>query len=148
MRLLGFIGVAAFAVVTVACGGQTDAGITTSIKTQLAADDTVEANNINVTTREHVVTLTGNVDSLAEEARAIEIARTAEGVTDVIDQLEVRETAATTGVRVDGDRDGLDALGNAIKEGAEATGDAAVRAGKGVRDAVTDDDRDSDNDGK
>lgn len=147
MRLLGFIGVVAFAVVTVACG-QTDAGITTSVKTQLAADDTVEANNINVTTREHIVTLTGNVDSLAEEARAIEIARTAEGVTDVIDQLEVRETAATTGVRVDRDRDGLDALGNAIKEGAEATGDAAVRAGKGVRDAVTDDDRDSDNDGK
>jgi len=157
MRFIGFIGAVAFALVAVACG-QTDTGITTNIKTKLAADDTVKATEINVTTREHVVTLTGNVETQAAEARALEIARTADGVRDVIDQIEVRDTAATTG-ELDRDDDGLDAVGddikrgaeatgNAIKKGAEATANAARKAGTTARDAVTDENRDSDRDGK
>jgi hyperosmotically inducible protein len=79
---------------------QTDAGITTSVKTQLAADDLVKARDINVDTRDHVVTLAGVVTSSAEETRALEIARATNGVTDVVDAIEIGpDTAApTTGI--------------------------------------------------
>jgi CBS domain-containing protein len=59
---------------------QSDAGITTSVKSQLAADDLVKARNINVDTRDRVVTLTGEVGSTAEEAQALQIARNTKGV--------------------------------------------------------------------
>jgi hyperosmotically inducible protein len=80
--------VIAFALLTVACG-QTDAGITADVKTTLAADDTVKAYQIDVDTREHVVTLSGNVPSVAEKERAVALARNTEGVQNVIDNITV-----------------------------------------------------------
>lgn len=155
MKRIGvFVSAVALALATAACGA-TDAGITTSVKTQFAVDDMVKAHEINVTTRDHVVTLTGEVDTPAAKEQAVRLARNTDGVRDVIDQLRVDSTEATSGIRTDdndvNDNDveiNLDAAGNAIKKGAEATGDAARDAGRAVRDAVTDDDRDSDNDGK
>ena len=85
------------AVLAVACA-QTDAGVTTSVKTQLAADELVRARNIDVDTRDRVVTLKGEVRSTEEEARALQIARNTEGVNDVVDQLEIVPAAPTTGV--------------------------------------------------
>jgi hyperosmotically inducible protein len=82
--LLGF----GTAVLVVACA-QSDAGITTSVKSQLAADQIVKARNINVDTRDRVVTLTGEVRNTAEEAQALQLARNTEGVTNVIDQIEI-----------------------------------------------------------
>lgn len=149
-RLTTLCSAVMFALAMAACG-QTDAGITTNIKTKFATDDLVKAHEINVTTQDHVVTLEGEVASTAVRARAVEIARTANGVRDVNDQLRV--TAATTGdvdidVDVDGKiEEGARETGQALKKGAEATADAAKRAGKAVRDAVTDSDRDSDRDG-
>jgi osmotically-inducible protein OsmY len=72
-----------------------DSGLTTSVKTKLAADDTVKALNINVDTKNRVVTLKGEVRSQAEEARAIQIARSTNGVTDVVDQLSIVPADAT-----------------------------------------------------
>jgi hyperosmotically inducible protein len=80
--------VIAFALLTVACG-QTDAGITADVKTTLAADDTVKAYQIDVDTREHVVTLSGNVPSVAAKERAVALARNTEGVQNVIDNITV-----------------------------------------------------------
>ena len=80
-----------------------DPGLTTSVKSRLAADDTVKALNIDVDTKDRVVTLKGEVKTQAEEAKAIQIARATKGVTDVVDQLTVvppDATAATSG-RVD-----------------------------------------------
>ena len=157
-RLKSLLIVIAFAVVAVACGS-TDTGITTNIKTKFAADDMVKAHEINVTTRDHVVTLSGRVETPVAKAQALRIAREADGVIDVVDQIQVAEaTAATTGI---GDRDidrdvaetenvfekAADATVDAAKKGAEVTADAATKVGTTVRDAVTDDDRDSDNDG-
>ena len=59
---------------TTACA-QSDAGITTSVMTQLAADDLVKARNI--------------VGTQAEKARALEIARGAENVLRVEDKLTI-----------------------------------------------------------
>lgn len=86
------------AVLAVACG-QSDAGLTTSIKSQLVADDLVRARTIDVDTRDRVVTLSGEVRTAQEEAQALQIARDTRGVADVIDQLEIApEPAATTGI--------------------------------------------------
>jgi hypothetical protein len=167
MKRLAGLTSAAGLVFTVACG-QTDAGITTAVKSKLAADDTVKAYQVNVTTENKVVTLEGEVDSAAAETMAIQIARDTDGVTDVIDEIRVVETAPTSGIDVDVDVDddveadarvgaeligdatkrGAEAVGDAAKRGAQAVGSAAKKTGAAVKDAVTDDDRDSDNDGK
>jgi hypothetical protein len=142
---------AAGLVFTVACA-QTDAGITTSVKSKLAADDTVKAYQVDVDTNDKVVTLRGDVETVAQKEHAVMIARNTDGVRDVIDQLRVNPTAATTGLDdIGNDRDdpnigddietGARKAGNAAKEGAKKTGDA-------VKDVFTDKDRDSDNDGK
>ena len=187
-KLSGFVAAAGM-VVTVACG-QTDAGITTNVKTKLAADDTVKAYQVDVDTENRVVTLSGNVETAAAKDRALAIARETDGVQDVIDQIRVNESAATSGInddaRIDADkpdleidikndtessvRRGAEATKNGLERAGEATADAAKKAGRAtvegakkvgeatadgakkvggtVKDAVTDDDRDSDNDGK
>ena len=53
-------------VFTVACA-QTDAGITTNVKTKMAADDTVKAYQIDVDTRNGVVTLSGAVENIGRQ---------------------------------------------------------------------------------
>jgi BON domain len=72
----------------VACS-QTDAGLTTKVKTKLAADDTVKAYQIDVDTKDKIVTLTGSVDSQAAKDQAVAIARGTEGVADVVDNITV-----------------------------------------------------------
>ena len=100
MRLRLLVGIVGAAMLTVACA-QSDAGITTSVKTQLAADDLVKARRIDVDTRNRVVTLTGEVRSADEEAQALKIARSTDGVTNVVDQLTVvPEASPTTGVGI------------------------------------------------
>jgi hyperosmotically inducible protein len=66
-----------------------DATITAKVKTAFAVDKTVKARDINVDTREGVVTLNGTVSSSAEKDRAISIARNTSGVVDVKDNLKV-----------------------------------------------------------
>src|SRR5688500_20291866 len=84
---------AAALVFTVACG-QTDAGITTAVKSKLAADDTVKAYQVDVDTNNKVVTLRGDVETAAQKAHAVTIARNSDGVTGVRDQLRVHATGA------------------------------------------------------
>jgi hyperosmotically inducible protein len=182
-----FLGAVSAAVLafSVACG-QSDAGITTAVKSKLIADDMVKAYKVDVDTQKKVVTLSGEVDTQAQREHAVVIARNTKGVADVIDQLRVNPTAATSGVGVDdkfeadvkrdadatvdatrrgadeaGDavKHGAEATGNAVKRGAEATADAAKRGaekteagakkvGGAIKDVFTDDDKDSDKDGK
>jgi hypothetical protein len=174
-RFAGFASAVALALVASACA-ETDAGVTTKVKAQLAADEMVRAYNVDVDTQEHVVTLRGDVESVAVKEQAVRIARNTEGVRDVIDDLRVVGTSGTVDLSgtddrveieieddtdglVDNVKDGARATGNAIKKGAEATADGAKAVGGAtadgakavggaVRDAVTDDDKDSDNDGK
>jgi hyperosmotically inducible protein len=79
---------------TLACS-QPDPMITAKIKASMAVDATVKASEIEVATKDKVVTLTGNLNSQAEKDRAIEIARSTHGVADVVDMLEVRTSADT-----------------------------------------------------
>ena len=155
----------AVALTVVACG-RTDTDVTASIKAKLTQDDLVKAHDINVTTRDHVVTLSGDVESLVVKQRAVQLARDTRGVDRVVDNLRV-QTAATSGrheggIRSDVERDvergakrtgravreGAEDSENVIEEGAEAVGDAAKKTGRAIRDVFTDDDRDTDKDGK
>src|SRR5687767_10277498 len=128
--------VLAAAIMTVACA-QTDAGITTNVKTKLAADDTVKAYQVDVDTRNGVVTLSGDVENAAAKEQAIQIARQTDGVRDVIDQIRVGEAAATAGrdndVDVDVDVDVDDDLEAKARAGAaevkEEGREAAAKAG-------------------
>jgi hyperosmotically inducible periplasmic protein len=67
---------------------------TTKIQAAYFADPDIKGRNIDVTTRDRVVTLAGEVDNDAQRRRAVEIARTTAGVTDVQDRLRVAGAAA------------------------------------------------------
>ena len=122
---------AAGLVMTVACA-QTDPGITTAVKTKLAADDTVKAYQINVDTANGVVTLTGIVEAPAAKEQAVVIARGTDGVKDVVDRITVNQAAATTPEHVgehagESIKDATRTAGEKIEDGASATKDAAER---------------------
>lgn len=86
---------AALCLIAVACA-QTDAGLTTKVKAKLAADDTVKAYQIDVDTRDKVATLSGSVDSQAAKDQAVSLARSTEGVADVVDNITVSGGGAET----------------------------------------------------
>ncbi len=69
-----------------------DSAITPSVKTKMIGDDDVKAHNIDVNTEEGVVYLMGRVATAAEKAEAERIARSCDGVIDVVNDLEVAET--------------------------------------------------------
>ena len=94
LRQMRWILAALIVVFTAACG-QTDAGITTAVKGKLAADDQVRAYRIDVDTRNKVVTLSGNVDTATAKERAVQLARATDGVTNVVDNLQVSGATAT-----------------------------------------------------
>jgi hypothetical protein len=70
--------------------GLAEAAVTGKIKTKMALDDTIKARSIDVTTTGTVVTVSGAVRSAAERNRVVALARETEGVSRVVDHLEVR----------------------------------------------------------
>jgi hyperosmotically inducible protein len=66
-----------------------EAGLTAKIKSKMALDDLVKARTIDVTTQGTTVTLTGTVESKAERDRAVSLARETEGVSRVVDELQM-----------------------------------------------------------
>jgi hyperosmotically inducible periplasmic protein len=137
-RVSAWMSAAVLAVATVACS-QSDAGITTAVKSKLAADDNVKAYRIDVDTKSRVVTLNGQVDTARARTRAVEIAKTTEGVTDVVDNLTV-----VAGVTPPGGLDDAalnrarDAASKDATTTADATGkrDTVGTAGSAVGDAA------------
>ena len=124
-RITTFLGILAAVAFSIACA-QTDAGITGKVKSKLAADDTVKAYQIDVDTKDKVVTLSGNVDSQAAKDQAVALARGTEGVADVVDNIQVAGgSAAMPGENpMGGDAANPSANGAAPPPGGE--GDAAM----------------------
>jgi hyperosmotically inducible protein len=67
----------------------TDAWITTKINADFVNEDTLKGSDINVDTKDHIVTLKGTVASAAGKARAEQIAKTTKGVTRVVNTLTI-----------------------------------------------------------
>jgi osmotically-inducible protein OsmY len=108
----------------------TDASITAAVKTKLLGDTKVGGLKIDVDTKDHVVTLTGPVNSAAERAEAIRLAKTTTGVKSVVNKLVIETTAGTAGK--------TDKAIDATTKGAEKTGDAAKKAGEKTKDVTQD----------
>jgi osmotically-inducible protein OsmY len=70
-----------------------DGVIAAKVKTGLAQDPVTEAHRIDVDTLHGVVRLSGLVDSNRSRTRALEIARSVDGVKEVRDDLEIRQAA-------------------------------------------------------
>jgi hyperosmotically inducible periplasmic protein len=68
-----------------------ESALTAKIKAKMALDDHVKARAINVDAAGSVVTLTGVVVSADERQRAVRLADDTEGVTRVVDRLQIRE---------------------------------------------------------
>ena len=67
-----------------------EGALTAKIKSKMALDDHVSARAVDVDTSGSVVTLAGVVGSAAARERAVSLARDTEGVTRVVDRLQVR----------------------------------------------------------
>ena len=96
-----------------------DAWLTAKIQAKYFIDDEVKARNIDVDTRNGVVTLNGSVGSEAERRQAVAIARNTDGVRDVTDNLRVDRAIA--------DRDRTEAGREAASR--ERPADPAARPG-------------------
>ena len=86
--------VLALVLATAACGktvGQAidDTTITTRVKTAMLNDESVGGLRIDVDTFNGVVTLSGRVKSPDERQRAVTLARSVSGVTEVKDALQI-----------------------------------------------------------
>lgn len=66
-----------------------DAAVTAAVKAKLVADPEVKASRIDVDTVDGVVTLSGRVDTAAERAAAVRVAKGTDGVRRVVDALQV-----------------------------------------------------------
>jgi osmotically-inducible protein OsmY len=67
-----------------------EGSLTAKIKSKMALDDTVKALSIDIDTNGTEVTLSGSVNSAAEKAKALQLARETAGVTAVHDKLTIR----------------------------------------------------------
>ena len=138
LKKLLMSGSAACLIIAVGCS-QTNPGVTTAVKSKLAADDTVKAYQINVDTADGVVTLSGTVETPAAKDQAVSLARQTNGVRDVVDRITVNpEAAATTGNLADETRDTARDVREEARQGAEAARDTAAGAADRTQNAVTD----------
>jgi osmotically-inducible protein OsmY len=71
--------------------GVAESAITAKIKSKMVLDDLVKARTIGVSTTGSVVTLTGTVGSAAERDRAVRLAKETNGITRVVDKMEIRQ---------------------------------------------------------
>ena len=67
----------------------TDAWITTRIRGKFVGEDLLKDSNIDVDTKDHLVTLTGTVLTAAGRSRAVAQAKEVEGVHRVVDRLTI-----------------------------------------------------------
>jgi len=67
----------------------TDGWITTKVKWFYLGDDVLKGSNINVDTKDRVVTLNGTVPSAAARTRAMDLANGTDGVLKVVDNLKI-----------------------------------------------------------
>ena len=100
-----------------------DAWITTQVQATFFLDPVVKGRNIDVDTTNGVVTLSGNVESAAEQTTAVNKAREVAGVTKVIDSLKLVPPGTSVGT-----------TGAEKESWPERTSTAADRLGQDISD--------------
>lgn len=107
-----------------------DAATTAAVKTKLLGDTKVAGLNINVDTKDNVVTLTGKVKSAAERTEAVRLARTTTGVKSVVNKLTVDPSYDKSDNAKSDAKSAAKKTGDAIETGAKKTGEAGKKVGK------------------
>jgi hyperosmotically inducible periplasmic protein len=67
-----------------------DSYLTTAVKTKLAANEGLKSFDIKVITDNQVVTLIGTVPTAALRDQAVTVAKSVDGVKDVVDNIDVK----------------------------------------------------------
>lgn len=80
-----------------------DTWLTTKVRSKFFLDDEVKGREIDVSTLEGVVTLTGTVRNESEKRQAVAIARNTDGVRQVNDQLRLDQSVTGTAGAAEGD---------------------------------------------
>ena len=70
-----------------------DTAITAAVKANLILEKDIPATSINVTTKDKVVTLKGDVDTNLQAGKAVEIAASTDDVQDVTNELKVKDSS-------------------------------------------------------
>lgn len=85
--------------------GQTlkDQAITTAVEDELLFDPAVRLNDLDVTTKEGVVTIRGTVDNLLAKERAVSLAETVKGVRSVVSLTQVKPPVLRTDIGIEND---------------------------------------------
>jgi len=78
-----------------------DSIVTTKVKSALLADQDAKGFDLKVETRKGEVMLSGFVDNQAQVDRAIQVAKSVEGVKAVSNKMSLKEGAVTVGNKVD-----------------------------------------------
>src|SRR5258708_1266642 len=88
--ILGIVLVLVVGLILTGCKGTSaDSTISTNVKSQLTKDSVLKDSNLAIDTEDGVVTISGSLKSERERSRAVEIARQTDGVTRVVDKIEV-----------------------------------------------------------
>jgi hyperosmotically inducible protein len=95
-----------------ACGQRNGDDVAARVKDRIHGDDLTRTVNIEVSHHDGVVTLTGNVDTPDQKEQALALARTTEGVHDVVDRIATR-TGSGQGDAPDVDRTAGEAVDDA-----------------------------------
>src|SRR5262245_45252546 len=101
MKTTAIILLVSLALSSFGCGAPIvdDAGLSAKVKAKLAADRETSAIKIGVDTVNRVVTLSGVVPTEREKAKAEQLARSTEGVTQVVNNLTINpETLGATNI--------------------------------------------------
>ncbi len=83
---------------SIACG-RSDSEVQGAIQSQLAKDPVTAPLKLSVDVAKGVVTLAGETKTGAEQARATEIARSTEGVSDVVNAMRINDGTLADAVR-------------------------------------------------
>lgn len=109
-----------------------DAAITAKVKTAYLADTDVKGLQIDVDTKDGVVTLNGNGNNVGSVDKAVSIAKAIDGVKSVQNNLTAGGNATMAGAAMDSTKDAANKTGNAMSNAADKTGsmlgDAAITA--------------------
>ena len=144
------------AILCAGCGAS-DETVATNVRARLAAAAAIDTSQVTVQSKNQVVTLSGTVATAAAKEEAVQVARQADGVREVVDQLQISQAAAATsapggtgadtgGGAAGGAASGEAAApagttqesGNTVTNAAEATGDAVVGATKATGGVIVD----------
>ena len=88
----------AAAALTAGCG-RSDATVQSDVQQQLAADPAMSSAHLTVTVKDGVAQIKGDTDTMAQQQRALDVARAVKGVTQVQSEMRLNDATLTQEVK-------------------------------------------------